>query len=76
MGYAIHHTHALTTLATLWHTLRQGNTRFERGRAFYEAGKELAAKLDADFRWRLVIVPDVAHEHARMSVTAADYLLD
>ena len=58
------------------HTLRQGSTRFERGRAFYESGRELAGKLDADFGWRLVVVPGVAHEHARMAVTAAEYLLD
>lgn len=54
---------------------RQGATRYERGQAFFARGRAAAASSGLDFRWRLVVVPGVAHDHVAMSGAAVDLLL-
>lgn len=50
----------------------QGLHRFERGHAFFaQAGRE-AARLKSEFRWRLRVAPEVAHENAGMARAAID----
>jgi pimeloyl-ACP methyl ester carboxylesterase len=51
---------------------RQGQTRIERGEAFYQVGSELARRRGIPFRWALRVVPGIAHDHAPMSAEAAD----
>ena len=53
---------------------REGPNRFERGQAFFTAAKAAAGEIDARFAWRLVEVPGVAHEGAKMSRAAADLI--
>ncbi len=53
---------------------RQGNTRLERGLTFYREARLAAAALDADFAWRLDVVPGVAHNHTEMAAAAAALL--
>lgn len=45
---------------------RQGGGRLQRGRACFEAGRALAASRGWPFRWWLVEVPAVGHDHQRM----------
>jgi hypothetical protein len=44
----------------------QGNTRFERGKNVFAAGKKLAEERKWRFGWTLVIAPDVEHDHTKM----------
>ncbi len=52
----------------------QGLHRLERGRYFYNFSKKLADSLNADFQWKLHVVPDIGHEYQKMSEAAAEYL--
>lgn len=52
----------------------QGRTRFARGRYFFEAAREMARSMRVPFHWRLRTVPDVGHDHRRMSAAAGRYL--
>lgn len=52
----------------------QGQTRFERGRYFFNVARETARRIGAPFNWRLRIIPGVGHDHQRMSVAAGRYL--
>lgn len=52
----------------------QGLHRFARGHAFYEAARERARELDAEFGWRLETVPGVGHSNTRMAPAAAALL--
>lgn len=53
---------------------RQGETRVERGEAFYRLGSELARSRKLPFRWSLRVVPGVAHDHSPMASLAAEIL--
>lgn len=50
---------------------RQGRTRIERGEEFYRIGGEQARSRGIPFRWKLRVVPGVAHDHTPMSAEAA-----
>lgn len=54
--------------------LLQGPHRFARGHKFFETAREQARRLGVPFRWRLEIVPGVAHSNARMAPAAARFL--
>jgi pimeloyl-ACP methyl ester carboxylesterase len=53
---------------------RQGTHRLERGRYFYDFGRQAAERLGVPFRWSLEVVPGVGHDHRGMSRAAAEYL--
>lgn len=53
---------------------RQGVGRLARGQHFFEFARARAAAIGAPFHWRLEVVPDVGHEHRRMSAAAARLL--
>jgi hypothetical protein len=52
----------------------QGKTRYARGLFFYRRAGVVAARLGAQFNWRLREVPGVGHESERMSPAAAALL--
>lgn len=45
---------------------RQGRTRFERGQAIYEAGREMASARGWPFNWQLVVAKGVGHSSKGM----------
>lgn len=49
---------------------KQGRNRLERGKNFYEIGRNEAKKLGLDFNWKLVTVPHVGHSGLGMLPTA------
>jgi hypothetical protein len=51
--------------------MRQGATRLDRGKSYFAAARREAEKLDTPFNWRLVLVPGVGHDNAKMAGTAA-----
>ncbi len=53
---------------------RQGLHRLERGNFFYNTAQEQAQALDADFKWKKVVIPGVGHDYRKMSVAASEYL--
>ncbi len=44
----------------------QGKTRFERGQNAYSAAKRIADERQWPFGWKLVIAPEVEHDHTKM----------
>lgn len=44
----------------------QGQFRFERGQTMFTAGQKLAKERNWPFNWKLVIAPDIEHDHTRM----------
>lgn len=52
----------------------QGLTRFERGKNYFRAATDVAAKAQLPFHWRLSTVPGVGHSDAKMSTSAARFL--
>ncbi len=44
----------------------QGKTRFERGQNAFSAGKKFAEERQWPFGWKLVIAPDIEHDHTKM----------
>lgn len=52
--------------------MRQGATRLDRGKYYFEAAKRTSEKLGVPFNWRLVLVPGVGHDNAMMAGTAAE----
>lgn len=50
----------------------QGPHRFARGQNFYAKGKAEAARIGADFGWRLRIAEGVAHSNGGMAAAAID----
>ncbi|MDH4981002.1 hydrolase [Hyphomicrobium sp. D-2] len=54
--------------------LRQGKTRYERGRFFYRRSRDVAANMGASFNWRVREVPGVAHQADRMAPAGAAVL--
>ncbi len=53
---------------------RQGASRYERGKNFFQAATAAAKTLNVPFAWKLVEVPGVAHQGSAMSRNAADLL--
>lgn len=45
---------------------KQGTTRFERGQHAFRFAEQLAKEKNWPFRWKLVIVDDVGHDHEKM----------
>lgn len=54
---------------------RQGETRLARGLAYYAAARATATERSLRFRWRLSVVPGLAHSHTDMAEAAAPLLL-
>jgi len=52
----------------------QGEGRLTRGRYFHAAGERQAKALGVPLGWRLQTVPNVGHDHRRMSAAAATLL--
>lgn len=52
----------------------QGATRYQRGLNFFARGRAAAADHGLDFRWRLVVVPGVDHDHVAMGAAAVELL--
>jgi hypothetical protein len=52
----------------------QGSTRYQRGLSFFARGRAAAEEDALDFRWRLVVVPGVAHDHVAMSAAAVELI--
>jgi len=53
---------------------QQGQHRLERGKYFFKKAKEMAKKLNTDFNWQLVIVPNIGHNYRLMGDAAGEYL--
>jgi pimeloyl-ACP methyl ester carboxylesterase len=53
----------------------QGRHRLERGITFYRTAREMADEKGLQFRWRLQMVPGLAHEHRQAAAAAAPLLL-
>ncbi len=51
--------------------MRQGPTRFDRGKFYFAAAKREAETLGVPFNWRVETVPGVGHDNAGMAVAAA-----
>ncbi|WP_207514620.1 hypothetical protein [Longitalea luteola] len=54
----------------------QGIHRLQRGKYFYEKAKQYAKDLDAELKWKMVIVPNVGHDYIAMGNAAAKYLYE
>ncbi|MGH8222530.1 MAG: hypothetical protein ACREQZ_06115, partial [Woeseiaceae bacterium] len=54
----------------------QGIGRLARSKYFYRSSKTAANDLGARFNWKLEIVPNIGHDHVRMSAAAAEYLYE
>ena len=54
--------------------MAQGAHRLERGKNFYQAGKEKAAELNAEFRWKREIVPGAKHSRKAMAAATAKWM--
>lgn len=55
---------------------KQGMTRFERGKYFYEMAKRTAEKEKLSFNWRIATVPGVGHSNEKMAPAAARALFE
>ncbi|MDC6350092.1 hypothetical protein PP178_00890 [Zeaxanthinibacter sp. PT1] len=53
---------------------QQGLHRLSRGKYFFKTAEEKAKELGYEFNWKLVIVPDVGHDHEMMGNAAGAYL--
>ena len=54
--------------------LRQGHTRYARGRFYFSRSRQIAARMGAPFNWHLMEVPGVGHEARRMAPAGAAVL--
>jgi hypothetical protein len=54
--------------------MRQGPTRFDRGKFYFATAQREAAKLGVPLNWRVVVVPGVGHDNAGMAGTAAQLI--
>jgi len=55
---------------------KQGLSRIERGKYFFDKAKSLAQANNDLFNWKLSIVRNVGHSSTLMGAAAADYLYD
>lgn len=62
-------------LRTTAEAMRQGPTRLERGKTYFETARKTAAKIGAPFNWRMVFVPGVGHSNADMAGPAAELVM-
>jgi hypothetical protein len=46
--------------------MKQGDSRYQRGKTAFRLGQELAKQKGWEFRWALVEAPEVAHDAAKM----------
>lgn len=53
---------------------KQGLNRLQRGNNFFTNNMNTAKSENVEFLWQLKIIPGVAHEHTKMSVSTADFL--
>ncbi|MFD1530696.1 hypothetical protein [Pseudonocardia aurantiaca] len=53
----------------------QGRNRLDRGMNFYQTSRTVAARESIEFRWRLAVLPGVAHSHHDVAPLAAPLLL-
>jgi poly(3-hydroxybutyrate) depolymerase len=51
--------------------MRQGPTRLDRGKNYFETARKAAEKMGVPFNWRMVFVPGVGHSNAGMAGPAA-----
>jgi len=58
-------------LRTTREAMRQGPTRLDRGKNYFETARQAAAKMGVPFNWRMVLVPGVGHSNAAMAGPAA-----
>jgi poly(3-hydroxybutyrate) depolymerase len=54
----------------------QGTHRLARGLHFYRSSREVAERESLEFRWRLMVVPGIAHSHEDVAPVAAPLLLE
>lgn len=55
---------------------QQGLHRLERGRFFYREAKLKAREMNADFNWKLEVIPQTGHDFRKMGAAAAKYLYE
>jgi len=55
--------------------IRQGSTRVERAKFYFETAQAEAERMGVPFNWQLVPVPGVGHDGNRMSAAAGPLLL-
>ncbi len=55
---------------------KQGLHRLERAKYFYDFSKGKAMELNADFKWKIEIVPNVGHSHELMGNAASKILYE
>jgi poly(3-hydroxybutyrate) depolymerase len=55
---------------------QQGRHRLERGQNFYRVARDVAADESLPFRWRLQLMPGVAHSHTEAAAAAQLLLFD
>lgn len=53
---------------------KQGLHRLARGESFFKRAEETAKELDYIFNWKIIIVPNVGHDHRKMGDAAGEYL--
>lgn len=56
--------------------MKQGQHRLERGENFYTKAKQLADRLNANFKWDIRKVAGADHDNAKMAQDIAGYLYD
>ena len=55
---------------------QQGRHRLERGENFYRVARDVAAHESLPFRWRMQLMPGVAHSHTDAAAAAEPLLFD
>jgi len=55
---------------------KQGDSRIERGKYFFEKSKNHAKELGYKFNWKLKFIPNVGHSSTKMSKAAGQYLYE
>ncbi len=82
-GFGCHYTLLLGTGDINYQGLRndpeavkQGKTRYARGRFYFSRSRQIAARMGARLNWRLEEVPGVGHEERGMSPAGAAILAD
>ena len=55
---------------------QQGQHRLERGENFYRVARDVAGRESLPFRWRMQLVPGVAHSHTDAAAAAEPLLFD
>ncbi|MFQ3172937.1 MAG: hypothetical protein ACI8W0_000017 [Flavobacterium sp.] len=53
---------------------KQGTHRLERGKYFFNKSKDIAEEMGYEFKWKIIVVPKVGHDHRKMGNAAGEYL--